>query len=196
MENREIKEKKLNKLMDVALIVMGIIIMFNIGYIVLNEYGNRVDSGVVMKMMYLGESDEPIREIIREEDWEGKGTEKEKLRAVSDWMYQNIRYPVGTLDDNDNAYDTLKKKVGNCLGQSHLAYIICRELDIEAYLLQFINGMIGHAVNIIRMEDGKGYYIMDTTIHYLGPADEYFRTYDRLGIDYSLPEYWAEELGL
>lgn len=194
MVDKELKEKKLNKLMDIALIIMGVIITFNISIILLNRYGDTVDSGVVMKLEYLFESDVPVEDVIREQGWEEIDDETALLRAISNWTYQNIRYPSGVMGDNNNAYETLEAKAGNCLGQAHLVYLFCRKLNVEAYLLQFINGNIGHAVNIIDMEDGKGYYVMDTTIHYFGRAADYFHTYDVKGIDYSLPEYWAERL--
>jgi len=204
MHNDNIKESNrkeiiYNRLRTIGLVVMSIIIIICGILIGLTIYGDRVDAGLIMEFSFESESDEPIDDLIKKQGWTKDRDTFDIVRDISFWVFNNIKYPgdrqKGT---NDNAYITLQTGVGNCLGQAHLVYKLCRKLGVKAYLVRFINGNIGHAVNIIPIEiNGKEhYYLLDTTIGYYGIYSDYFQQYEKRDIPYSLPEYWEKELGI
>lgn len=95
---------------------------------------------------------------------EYKEPELKRLIYIYDWVHNNIRYPASPEEEYYSAYETLGNGGDNCLGQAHLVYLISRKLEKETYLLKFINGSVGHAVNLIGLEGSEKYLTIDTTI--------------------------------
>ena len=56
----------------------------------------------------------------------------DKVRAVVDWIYNNVKYTVGSSNVETSAYDILDSQVGVCRDFAHLGIAFCRALDIPA----------------------------------------------------------------
>lgn len=59
----------------------------------------------------------------------------DQVLAVTDWIYKNIQYQIGSTKSDVSAYDTLTERVGVCRDFSHLAIALCRALNIPARYL-------------------------------------------------------------
>jgi transglutaminase-like putative cysteine protease len=55
-----------------------------------------------------------------------------KVSAITEWIYNNVEYTVGTTNSSTSAYDTLTERVGVCRDFAHLAIALCRALTIPA----------------------------------------------------------------
>ncbi|MCG9791345.1 transglutaminase-like domain-containing protein [Flavobacterium algicola] len=56
----------------------------------------------------------------------------EKVIAIEEWIFNNIKYVSGSSDANTTAYDTLVIKEGVCKDFAHLGIALCRALNIPA----------------------------------------------------------------
>lgn len=52
--------------------------------------------------------------------------------AISDWVYENVDYVIGSTDGATSAYDTMTQRAGVCRDFAHLAIALCRALSIPA----------------------------------------------------------------
>ncbi len=55
-----------------------------------------------------------------------------QARAISDWVFENIDYVVGSTGGATSAHDTLTQRAGVCRDFAHLAIALCRALSIPA----------------------------------------------------------------
>jgi transglutaminase-like putative cysteine protease len=58
--------------------------------------------------------------------------EYEKVQAITQWIYNNVEYRMGSTNSNTSAIDTLSERVGVCRDFAHLAIAICRAASIPA----------------------------------------------------------------
>ena len=56
----------------------------------------------------------------------------EKVLAITDWIYSNIEYVLGSTNAQTSAMDTLIERVGVCRDFAHLGIALCRALSIPA----------------------------------------------------------------
>ncbi|MGI9243733.1 MAG: transglutaminase-like domain-containing protein, partial [Verrucomicrobiales bacterium] len=55
-----------------------------------------------------------------------------QARAISDWVFENIDYVMGSTGGTTSAHDTLTQRAGVCRDFAHLAIALCRALSIPA----------------------------------------------------------------
>jgi transglutaminase-like putative cysteine protease len=55
-----------------------------------------------------------------------------KVAAITEWIYNNVEYTVGTTNSSTSAYDTLTERTGVCRDFAHLGIALCRALTIPA----------------------------------------------------------------
>lgn len=55
-----------------------------------------------------------------------------KVIAITDWIYKNIKYVRGTSNSQTSALETLTQQVGVCRDFAHLGIVFCRALTIPA----------------------------------------------------------------
>lgn len=58
-----------------------------------------------------------------------------RVQAISDWLFDNIDYQVGTTVATTTARDVFLQRVGVCRDFSHLGITFCRALNIPARLV-------------------------------------------------------------
>ena len=56
----------------------------------------------------------------------------EKVLSITDWIYSNIEYVLGSTNTQTSAMDTLIERVGVCRDFAHLGIALCRALSIPA----------------------------------------------------------------
>jgi transglutaminase-like putative cysteine protease len=56
----------------------------------------------------------------------------EKVRAITDWIYNNVEYLSGSTNSQTSAFDTVTQRVGVCRDFAHLGIAMCRALSIPA----------------------------------------------------------------
>ncbi|MBA4016368.1 MAG: transglutaminase family protein [Pirellula sp.] len=56
----------------------------------------------------------------------------EKVVAISDWIYGNVKYVPGSTDAQTSAFDTVTQREGVCRDFAHLGIALCRALTIPA----------------------------------------------------------------
>ncbi len=88
------------------------------------------------------ESDAPEIIQLAKEITKGIGTEREKVKAIYDYVAKNVSYDVGKMKNNefewdDSALKTLEEKTGVCQDYAYLAVALLRASNIEA---RFIEG--------------------------------------------------------
>lgn len=88
------------------------------------------------------ESNDPQIKKLAEEIISGKTTEREKAKAVYDYVTKTISYDVGKMKNkefewDDSALKTLAEKTGVCQDYSYLAIALLRAVNMEA---RFIEG--------------------------------------------------------
>lgn len=88
------------------------------------------------------ESDAPEITQLAKEITKGINTEREKVKAIYDYVAKNVSYDVGKMKNNefewdDSALKTLEEKTGVCQDYAYLAVALLRASNIEA---RFIEG--------------------------------------------------------
>jgi transglutaminase-like putative cysteine protease len=58
--------------------------------------------------------------------------DRDKVGAITDWIFERIGYVAGTTDVHDSAEHTLLTGQGVCRDFAHLGILLCRALDIPA----------------------------------------------------------------
>jgi transglutaminase-like putative cysteine protease len=61
-----------------------------------------------------------------------KGNDFEKVSALTNWIYLNIEYLIGSTNTQTSAYDTVTEQAGVCRDFAHLGIALCRALTIPA----------------------------------------------------------------
>lgn len=56
----------------------------------------------------------------------------ERVMAIRDWIYDNVRYIAGHTTPQTSAWDTVNEKIGVCRDFAHLGVALCRALTIPA----------------------------------------------------------------
>ena len=56
----------------------------------------------------------------------------DQVKAISDWIFQNIDYLYGTTNVQTSAFDTVTQRAGVCRDFAHLGIAFCRALSIPA----------------------------------------------------------------
>lgn len=56
----------------------------------------------------------------------------ERVAAISDWIYDNVEYVLGSTDAQTSAFDTITERAGVCRDFAHLGIALCRALTIPA----------------------------------------------------------------
>lgn len=193
-KNKTTKEKRLNTIFNVAIILALIVIVINVTYTIMIKQGLKKNLGLVFDMENWNRSDADFENIIEENGWTEEEPADINVKNIRNWMHTNISYPSDP-SLYDDAYETVEHGCGNCLGQAHLCYELLNRLGVDVRLMTFINNYnTGHAVNVIR--DRDRYYILDTTINYYGLATSYFKKFKTQDIQYDLSDYWEAELGI
>ena len=110
-----------------------------------------------------------VGEILASLNLDGK-SDFEKVKAIYDWMSDNIVYDWNGLSSYatkliaSTAYAALFDGTAVCQGYSVLFYRLCLEEGIDARIVQDVTGGgAPHLWNIVQMDDGMYYYI-DTTL--------------------------------
>ncbi|MEH7390342.1 transglutaminase domain-containing protein [Bacillus sp. JJ1474] len=154
------------------------------------------------------QSDAPQIEELAKELITGKSTDREKSKAIYDYVAQNISYDVGKYKNDefewdDSALKTLELKTGVCQDYAYLTIALLRASNIEA---RFVEGMARggfwparHAwveANIdgswVTMDPtwGAGYlkdnqFVAKFTDTYFDPSmEEFNKTHTRTGVSY------------
>lgn len=55
-----------------------------------------------------------------------------RVMAVTDWIYENVEYVLGSTNAQTSAYDTVTQRAGVCRDFAHLGVALCRALNIPA----------------------------------------------------------------
>ena len=58
-----------------------------------------------------------------------------RVKAIQDWIHQNILYKPGSTNSNSTAGDVLAQRAGVCRDFAHLGITFCRALNIPARLV-------------------------------------------------------------
>lgn len=113
--------------------------------------------------------DAKVSEVLQSLNLDGKST-YEKVKAIYDWIGDNVVYDYNGLVNYatkpiaSTAYAALINGTAVCQGYSVLFYRLCLEEGIDARVIQDVTGGgMPHVWNIVKMDDGKYYYI-DTTL--------------------------------
>lgn len=154
------------------------------------------------------ESDSPEIMKLAEEVTKGVSSQREKTKAVYDYVAKTITYDVQKLRNNefewnDSAVKTLEEKTGVCQDYSYLAIALLRASGIEARLIEgtAISGFwpSNHAWveakvdgNWLTMDPtwGSGYikddqFVAAFTDKYFDPnMEEFDKTHNRTGVSY------------
>ncbi len=59
----------------------------------------------------------------------------DQVRAISDWIFENIDYLHGATNVETSAFDTVTQRAGVCRDFAHLGIALCRALSIPARYL-------------------------------------------------------------
>lgn len=102
---------------------------------------------------------------LAKEITKGFKTKLQKARAIHDWVASNIRYDL-YFNTKYGAVKTLKKRLGNCVDQTHLAIALYRSSKIPARYVhgtcKFVTGnTVGHVWSQVLI--GKTWLVSDTT---------------------------------
>lgn len=154
------------------------------------------------------ESDDPEIMKLSQEITNGMASQREKTKAIYDYVAENITYDVAKLENesfewDDSALKTLDKRTGVCQDYAYLAIALLRASDIEARLIEgkAISGFwpSSHAWveakvdgNWLVMDPtwGSGYieddqFVPAFTDKYFDPvATEFEKTHIRTGVSY------------
>ena len=90
----------------------------------------------------------------------GGRSDEQKIRAVYQYLCDNVAYDYGEDPIVFTAYDALVNGRAACQGVAVAFYRLCLEMGLDARIVTS-NGM-GHAWNIVRA-DGRHYYALDAT---------------------------------
>lgn len=149
------------------------------------------------------QSDDPEIKTLADQLTTGKNGEKDKARAVYDYVAKNIQYDVNKLNQrsfkfDDSAVKTLHEKKGVCQDFSYLAIALLRASGMEARMATGYAGQ-DHAWIETKVEGrwltmdptwGSGYlqedrFVRDYTLKYFDPNPaEFKKTHTRSGIEY------------
>ena len=93
-------------------------------------------------------------------------TDYEKVKAIYDYMTENITYDYDNLDDDSymlkyTAYAALIDKTSVCQGYATLFYRLALEYGIDARIIAGLSSGERHSWNIVKL-DGE-YYLLDAT---------------------------------
>lgn len=55
-----------------------------------------------------------------------------KVVAITDWIFKNVEYVIGSTNASTSALDTISERVGVCRDFAHLGIALCRALSIPA----------------------------------------------------------------
>ena len=58
-----------------------------------------------------------------------------RVKAIQDWIHQNITYKPGSTNSNSTAGEVLEQRAGVCRDFAHLGITFCRALNIPARLV-------------------------------------------------------------
>ena len=58
-----------------------------------------------------------------------------RVKAIQDWIYENIKYKPGSTDSNSTAGEVLEQRAGVCRDFAHLGITFCRAMNIPARLV-------------------------------------------------------------
>ncbi|MFP4028967.1 MAG: DUF3857 domain-containing protein [Candidatus Brocadiia bacterium] len=106
-------------------------------------------------------------------------TRKEKIRAIFNFVSQQVRYLGITKEDTAPGYephdvsDTFENLAGVCRDKAALLVVMLREAGFQAYPVLIHTGprkdpdvplpWFNHAIACVQKEDGEGYQLMDPT---------------------------------
>ncbi|HEV2661961.1 MAG TPA: transglutaminase family protein [Ktedonobacteraceae bacterium] len=74
-----------------------------------------------------------LSDMLSDTAWQLFGQTKpgwERVQAICDWVYNNIRFQYGTSTQITTALDVYEQRVGVCRDFTHLAITFCRALNI------------------------------------------------------------------
>ncbi len=95
-----------------------------------------------------------------------KGTDYDKVKAIYDWICQNITYDYDNLEDDSyklkySAYAALHDKKAVCQGYANLLYRMLLEAGVDCRIITGTGNGGGHAWNIVKL--GSKWYNVDVT---------------------------------
>lgn len=86
-------------------------------------------------LVYLLASRFCLPDLVADEAWERFGATApgwERVQAICDWIYDNIRYEPGSSTAVTTAVDVLQAGAGVCRDYTHVGITFCRALNIPA----------------------------------------------------------------
>ena len=88
------------------------------------------------------------------------GSRAELIRSIHDWIALKITYDLST-DDSGNVYGALVEERARCAGYAYAFNYLCKLNGIPSiYLAGSVKDYDApHAWNIVKMDDGKWYYV-------------------------------------
>lgn len=102
--------------------------------------------------------DEKVHTILQELQIQKK-TEYEKVKAIHDYIIENVTYDLST--ENNTAYTALVDQTSACQGYATLLYKMLTEVGVECRIIGGTTEGIPHAWNIVKV-DGA-WYNLDCT---------------------------------
>lgn len=108
---------------------------------------------------------ETVEDTLESLDIDGK-TDYQKIRAIYDFICENVTYDYDTLEDNTyklkfTAYAALLNGTAVCQGYALLFYRMALELGIDARFIAGLGNGGAHGWNIVELRDK--YYNVDST---------------------------------
>lgn len=108
---------------------------------------------------------ETVEDTLESLDIDGK-TDYQKIRAIYDFICENVTYDYDTLEDNTyklkfTAYAALLNGTAVCQGYALLFYRMALELGIDARFIAGLGNGGAHGWNIVELRDE--YYNLDST---------------------------------
>ena len=108
---------------------------------------------------------EAINNLVQELDLDRK-SDYEKIKAVYDYITDNVTYDYENLDNDDytlkaTAYAALMNKTAVCQGYSNLLYRLLLECHVDCRIISGTGNGENHAWNIVNI--GERYYNVDAT---------------------------------
>lgn len=72
---------------------------------------------------------------VAQQMFAGLPTGHSRVRAICDWVHDNITYQIGSTNATTTANDVFSQRMGVCRDYAHLALTFCRALNIPARLV-------------------------------------------------------------
>jgi len=108
-----------------------------------------------------------LKEILREND-----ADIQKLEAIQQWVYNNIKY-AGVTGSRYGTMQVLHQKYGRCWDKCDVLVTLCRAAHLPArQIAGWIREMSGHVWAEVYIQD-QGWISVDATTPFLGISDDY-----------------------